>query len=116
MRQLKGLFLAVLLLTFVAGVGAGAWVESLVAAPRYQSKLDRRVDDFRRHFDLTPTQIRQLRDILAEHDHEDDRIRGGLTPEQYRAIRTLEARSRERIRDILTEAQQEEYDRLTDGR
>ncbi|MHC4548340.1 MAG: hypothetical protein ACYTEZ_06135 [Planctomycetota bacterium] len=113
MRQLKRLFLLVLGLTFVGGLGTGAWVGSLVAAqPVRETPLDRRVDDFERHFDLDATQIRQLRTILAEHDHRKARIQQEVSAEQFMKTRALEQESRDKIRVILTEEQRGEYDKL----
>jgi Spy/CpxP family protein refolding chaperone len=109
MRQLKALLLAALALVFVAGVGTGAWIGSLAAATQGPRSLDR-VGDFERVLDLSPTQVRQLREILYDHDHRRDRIRQP-TPEQFQELMALEAESRGRIRQILTEDQRREYDR-----
>jgi len=110
MRQLKALLLAALALVFVAGVGTGAWIGSLAAATQGPPSLDRRVDDFKDAFDLSPTQVRQLREILHDHDQKKERIRQP-TAEQFQELRTLEAESRGRIRKMLTEEQLREYDR-----
>lgn len=111
MRQLKALLLAALALVFVAGVGTGAWIGSLAAAAQGPRKLDLRVRDFQRFYDLSPTQVRQLREILHDHDKEKDRIIREITSEQLRKISDLETESRGRIRQILTEEQRGEYDR-----
>ena len=117
MRQLKRLLLIVLALTFLGGLGTGAWIGALLAAPpKPAAKLDRRVDDFKAHFDLDATQERQLRTVLADYDHQKDQIKGTLTPEQLRQIRSLEDSSRKRIRLILTEPQRTEYDKLQGSR
>ncbi len=117
MRQLKQLLFIVLVLTFVGGVGTGAWIGTLLAAPpRAAARLDRRVDDFRQHFDLDATQQRQLRTVLADYDRKKEQIKATLTPEQLRRIRTLEESSRERIRLLLTEPQRTEYDKLVGSR
>ncbi|HEX5137596.1 MAG TPA: hypothetical protein VFY93_11520 [Planctomycetota bacterium] len=115
MRQLKALLLAALALVFVAGVGTGAWIGSLAAAPPQPRKLDRRVQDFERVFDLSPTQVRRLREILYDFDRDKKRIQQP-TPEQTQELRTLEAESRGRIREILTEEQAREYDRRVAAR
>jgi len=39
-----------------------------------------------------------------------------LTPEQFRRMRALEDRSRDKIRDLLTDAQKGEYDKLKNRR
>ncbi|MHC4971747.1 MAG: hypothetical protein ACYTG3_05400 [Planctomycetota bacterium] len=118
MRQLKQLFLIVLALTFVGGIGTGAWIGTLLAAPpKPGAKLERRVEDFKHYFpDLDATQERQLRTVLADYDHKKDRIKATLTPEQLRRIRTLEDSSRERIRLLLTEPQRSKYDKLVGSR
>jgi hypothetical protein len=117
MRQLKRLFLVVLVLTFIGGVGTGAWIGTLLAAPpRRAAKLERRVQDFRQVFDLDATQERQLRTVLADYDRKKEQIKATLTPEQLRRIRALEDASRKRIRLILTEAQRAEYDKRVGSR
>ncbi len=113
MRQLKTLLVAALALVFVAGVGTGAWIRSLAAAAHEPPKLDRRVRDFTDVFDLSATQVRQLREVLYDHDQAKERIRQ-LT--QSQEIRALEAKSRGRIRQLLTEEQRREYDRRTGPR
>lgn len=117
MRQLKRLLLIVLGLTCLGGLGTGAWIGTLLAAPPEPgARLDRRVDDFTFHFDLDATQERQLRTVLADYDRRKDQIKGTLTPEQLRRIRALEETSRKRIRLILTEPQRTEYDKLVGSR
>lgn len=110
MRQLKTLLIAALALVFVAGVGTGAWIGSLLAATQGPPTVDRRVRDFTGVFDLSPTQVRQLREVLYDHDHGKERIRQ-MTAEQFQELRALEAESRGRIRQLLTEEQRREYDR-----
>ena len=119
MRRLKQLFCIVLALTFTGGFGAGAWVGTLTAAqPRAPapSSIDRRVDDFQIHFELSPTQIRQLRTVLARHDQERDKIRQTITAEQRKRMDKLEAVSRDSIRLLLNERQRAEYDKLVGPR
>lgn len=117
MRQLRQILVVVLVLTFVGGIGTGAWIGTLLAAPpRAAARLDRRVKDFLRHFDLDATQTRRLRTVLADYDHRKEQIKATLTPEQLRRIRTLEESSRERIRLLLTEPQRRKYDKLVGSR
>ena len=112
MGQLKRLFLVTLLLTFVAGLGAGSWVGSLLAAGEAAPPVDRRLQDFQKAFpDLSPTQVRELGAVLKRYDAEARRI-NRRTAEQARQIRELEETSVDRILGILTPAQREEYDRL----
>jgi hypothetical protein len=115
MRQLKVLLLVALALVFVAGVGTGAWIGTLAASTQEPRTLDRRVRDFQRVFDLSATQVRQLREILHDHDQKKEQIRQ-LTPEQFQELRALEAGSRGRIRQMLTEEQAREYDRRAPAR
>jgi len=110
MRQLKALLIAALALVFVAGAGTGAWIGSLAAATRGPRSVDRRVEDFKAAYDLSPTQVRQLREILYDHDAKKKRI-SQPTPEQFQELLALETESRGKIRHILTEEQLMEYDR-----
>jgi len=112
MRQLKALLLAALALVFVAGVGTGAWIGSLAAEPP-GTGVDRRVRDFDRVYHLTPTQVRQLREILYDNDRRKDEIRRRT---QLQEIQAIEAESRGRIRQILNEDQLREYDRRVGAR
>ncbi len=110
MRQLKALLLAALALVFVAGMGTGAWLGSLAATAGPRTLTDLRVRDFQRALDLTPTQVRQLREVLYDYDQGKERIRQP-TPEQFQELLALEADSRRRIRQLLTKEQRAEYDR-----
>lgn len=113
MRELKRLFLIVLGLTFLGGVGAGTWIGSLTAGPDTEiATTDRRVAEFERRLSLNATQVRQLSDILAEHDNRIHSINQQVTKEQFRRKLGQEALSRDRIRKILTPQQREEYDKL----
>jgi len=115
-REFKGLLIAALVLTFLGGMGAGAWVRSLAAAPQTTSpgSVQRRMDDFRSAFpDLTASQMRQLRAVLLRHDDAVDRIQRRLSTEQFQEKLAREAASREEIRGILTDSQRAEYDKLT---
>lgn len=114
MRQLKALLLAALALVFVAGVGTGAWIGSLAAATP-GTGLDRRVRDFTRVYDLSPTQVRQLREILYDLDQRKEQILQPTT-EQFQRKRAVEAEARGKIRQILTEEQLRDYDRRAPAR
>jgi hypothetical protein len=116
MREFKGLLIAALVLTFLGGMGAGAWVRSLAAAPEVvrPGSVDRRLDDFQQAFpDLSASQMRQLRTVLLRHDDAVRKIRERLSAEQFREKLASEAASREEIRGILTETQRVEYDKRT---
>ena len=116
MRELKRLFIAVLALTFIAGVGTGAWVGTLTAGTGSGSTEDRRVEDFQAHFDLTKSQIRRLRATIATYDATVKGIRSETTREQFQRILKVQHESRTAIRDLLTDAQKAEYDKLLKGR
>jgi hypothetical protein len=113
MGELRRLILWVVGLTFLGGVGTGAWIGTLMAAPdRPEFSIDRRVSDFQRHFELNPSQVRRLRQVLAEHDGRVRAIREELSGEQFRRQLETEEQSRRRIRELLTEEQRREYDKL----
>lgn len=113
MRELKRLFLIVLGLTFLGGVGTGAWIGSLTAGPDTEiATTDRRVAEFERRLSLNATQVRQLSVILAEHDNRIHSIKQQITKEQFRRKLGQEALSRDRIRKILTAKQRKDYDKL----
>ena len=113
MRELKRLFLAVLALTFLGGIGTGAWIGSLTAAPGTDVwTTDDRADEFEKRLGLDATQLRRLRVILAEHDGRIRNIQLQVTKEQFRRKLEQEELSRQKIRGILTTIQREEYDKL----
>jgi hypothetical protein len=113
MGELRRLIFWVVVLTFLGGVGTGAWVGTLMAAPeRTEFTIDRRVSDFQRYFELSASQVRRLRQVIAEHDARVRDIRAELSDEQFLRQLQTEQESRERIRGILTEEQQREYDKL----
>ena len=116
MRDLKRLLSVVLLLTFLAGIGMGAWIGKLAAAPKEDARsVERRVSDWQRFFQLNATQVRRLESILAQYDQQVRRVREQGTAEQTRKIRTLQEESRQTIRKlVLTLEQQREYDKLRD--
>jgi len=116
MRNFKFLLLAVMGLTFLGGVGTGAWIGTLAAqSERPQTVVDRRVQEFTAYYDLSPVQARQLRTILVQYDRSKEDVRQ-LTPEQFRELRELEEATRRRIRDLLDPAQQKDYDKLNQRR
>ena len=113
MRELKRLLLIVLGLTFLGGVGTGAWIGSLTAGPdAVISTIDDRVAAFEQRLSLDATQVRQLGLILAEHDTRIHSIQQQVTKEQFRRKLAQETLSRDRIRKILRGPQLEEYDKL----
>ena len=114
MRELKRLMLIVLALTFLGGIGTGAWIGSLTAATPDSNVMstDDRVDAFEKRLSLDATQIRKLRMILATHDGRIRNIQQAVTKEQFQRKRTQEEQSRNEIRKILREDQREEYDKL----
>ena len=56
--------------------------------------------------------MRRLRQVIAEHDVRVSNIRAELSDEQFRRQLETEEASRQRIRGLLTEEQQREYDKL----
>ena len=112
MRDIRNLFLAVILLTFVGGVGIGAWLGSLHAAPAQAPNrgVERRMEDWKRVFDLDASQERRLRAALHFYEIERDRIRQEVSSEQYLRVRHLQEQCREKVREILTPEQREQYD------
>jgi len=117
LREFKLLILLVLGLTYLGGLGAGAWVGTLTAAPRMRAaSVDRRLGDFTEHFDLNPSQVRQLRAVLFRYDKAVDEIRSRLTAREMREKLALERASREAIRTILDDSQRTDYDKLIGGK
>jgi hypothetical protein len=116
MREFKRLFLSVLFLTFLGGLGVGAWIGALSAAqPRAAAPtVDRRVEDWKRYFALDASQERRLRAALSRYDHAVERIRNEVSAEQARQLVQLRESSRDEIRDILTDEQKREYDARRD--
>ena len=113
MRELKRLFLLVLFLTFLGGIGTGAWIGGLTAAPAATAAgTDDRVAEFERRLDLDKTQVRKLRQILGHHDRKIRHLQNEITAEQFKRKLAQEDRSRDQIRQILTVKQREEYDKL----
>ncbi len=117
MRELKRMFVAALCLTFLGGLGAGVFLGGLRAAtPAPSGPLDRRVQDWQGAFELTPSQVRRLREILARYDLGVQQLRDAIGAEQYRRIEELRERHRVQIRsDVLTPEQRVEYDRRRGG-
>ncbi|MGQ0614565.1 MAG: hypothetical protein ACT4PV_12590, partial [Planctomycetaceae bacterium] len=71
MRELKRLFLLVLVLTFVGAAGLGVYVGTLAAAaPPPPPAQDRRGEAIRPADRLDPVQSRPVRALQAEHDWE----------------------------------------------
>ena len=113
MRELKRLLLLVLFLTFLGGIGTGAWIGSLTASPAAATPVDDdRVAEFQRRLGLDATQVRKLREILGDHDRKIRRIQNEITAQQFKRKLAQEDFSREQIKGILTLKQREEYDKL----
>ena len=91
-----------LLLAFVAGIGAGAWVSDLRAAPDAPANsIERRVEAWRDRYDLTTSQVRRLRDVLLRYDAGSKRVLTELDTERWRRIKRLESDARKDIDRIL---------------
>ncbi len=118
MKDLRRLLLWSRVCTFLGGLGLGAWVGTLAAAtPEKSRPIDRRIRDFQQSFTLNPSQVRQLRALLHEHDAGRESIMDEVSVEQWKRIRQLEQRSRKRLRsEVLTEEQRMEWDKLFNAR
>ena len=104
MREFKALVLGAVALAFVAGIGAGAWIGNLRAAPAANRiSVDRRLEDWNNRYHLTPSQQRRVRAVLVRYDGGRDRIYSELNAEQWRRLNLLRKKSREEIDRILEE-------------
>ena len=112
MRDIRNLFLAVIVLTFIGGVGTGAWIGSLRAAPAQANKrsIDRRMEDWNQAFELDASQTRRLRAALHYYENQRERIRRDVTVEQGVRVLRLKEECRQRVREILTPEQRAEFD------
>jgi len=117
MRGLKALFLATLGLTFLAGLGAGAWLGGLRAAAPAEAvpSIQTRVRDWNETFSLDRSQERRLQAILVYYDEESARIYRDLDAERFRQLHQLREECRVKLREMLTPEQQAEYDRRHGG-
>jgi len=105
MRDLKRAVLAALLLAFVAGLGAGAWVSDLRAAGEATPpSMDRRVQAWTDRYGLSPSQERRLRDVLLRYDAGRTKILSELDTQRWQRIEKLRLEAREDIDRILQEA------------
>jgi Spy/CpxP family protein refolding chaperone len=104
MREFKTTILAAVVLAFIAGLGAGAWIGDLRASPAAgQPSVDRRLKNWTDRFDLTPSQQRRLRSVLIRYDSGRDQIFSELNRDQRVRLEELRRRSQEEIDDILKE-------------
>lgn len=111
MRELARLLWIVMGLTFLGGLGLGAFVGGLVAAgPEGGPGTDRRMKDFERMLDLDAAQARRVREVLIRHDREVDEVRRRLSSEQQRDIQRIHDRDRAAILDLLSPEQRKIYE------
>ena len=105
MRGLKGAVCLALVLAFCAGVGAGAWLGDLRAAPDEPRtvSIDKRVEAWSKAHDLTKSQERQIRDVLLRYDADRRNIRSEMSKDQWARVHKLRLESREKIDRILRE-------------
>ncbi len=102
MREFKTTILASVILAFVAGIGAGAWIGNLRASPANgQASVDRRLQSWTERYDLTPSQQRQLRAVLIRYDSGRKQIRSELNRDQRIRLEQLSKRSQDEIDKIL---------------
>ncbi|MHC4958973.1 MAG: hypothetical protein ACYTGN_11420 [Planctomycetota bacterium] len=113
MGSLKRMVLLALAFAFIGGLGTGAWIGTLTAAPVNSGDptIDDRVGEFERALDLDATQLRQLRSVLDAHDKAIDEIHRDITTEQFRRKLATEERTRRLIRALLRPGQEAEYDK-----
>jgi len=100
---IKGAVTAAILLAFVAGVGAGAWVSDLRAAPARPTSvsIERRVQSWTEKHEMTPSQQRRLRDVLLRYDADRRRILSELSKDEWARLNQLRTDSRKDIDRIL---------------
>ena len=104
MREFKTTILASVMLAFVAGIGAGAWIGDLRASPASgHPSVDRRLKNWTERYDLTPSQQRQLRSVLLRYDAGRNQIRSELNRDQRMRLEQLSKRSQDEIDKILKE-------------
>jgi len=112
MSSFKRLFLTVLGLTFIGGLGTGAFVGTLLASPKVEvQREDRRIDDFREILDVDDLQVERLRHIFARHQIELSGLRRTIQQENGLRYNEVHELCRQRIREILTDEQRTLYDR-----
>ena len=102
MREFKSTILASVILAFIAGIGAGAWIGNLRASPASRSaSVDQRLRIWTERYDLTPSQQRQLRSVLIRDDAGRREIRSELNRDQRRRLEQLNKQSQAAIDKIL---------------
>lgn len=104
MNGIKASVTTAILLAFVAGVGAGAWVSDLRAAPTRPTSLsiERRVKAWTDRHELTPSEVRRLRDVLLRYDADRKRILSELSKDEWTRLNQLRTDSRKDIDLILS--------------
>ncbi|MEE8104722.1 MAG: hypothetical protein V3T86_04210 [Planctomycetota bacterium] len=111
MNGFKKLLLTVLGLTFIGGLGTGAFVGTLLASSKVVAQPeDRRIDDFREILDVDELQVERLRRIFARHQIELTGLRRTIQQENGRRYNEVHELCRQRIREILTDEQRALYD------
>ncbi len=104
MREFKALIITCVALAFIGGVGLGTWVGSLRAAsPPATRSLERRMTEWTTRYDLTPSQARLIRGVLAGYDGEKSKIQSELDAEHWKRIYKLRDISLHKIDKILAE-------------
>ena len=102
MHGLKGPILLALLLAFIGGVGAGAWIGSLRAAPLVPLRsVDRRLESWKERYDLTPSKERRLREVLIRYDKGRDGVRAQLDAARWNQVDQLRRTAHAQIQEIL---------------
>ncbi|MHC4953159.1 MAG: hypothetical protein ACYTGZ_04660 [Planctomycetota bacterium] len=105
MREFKAAILLALVLAFVGGLGAGAWIGSLRAAPQTPRRsVDRRLESWKERYELTPSQERRLREVLIRYDKGRDRVRAQMDAERWTHVDKLRRKAHDDIQEILHES------------
>ena len=105
MNEVKRTVLAALVLAFVAGVGAGAWVGELRAAAgeRDDVSVDVRLRAYDEKYDLTPSEERRVRDVLLRYDAKRTEILSELDAERWQRLQLALEKARADLAEILDE-------------
>ena len=103
MNGIKAAVSGAIILAFVAGLGAGAWVSDLRAAPaRTKSvSIERRVKAWTDKHEMTASQQRRLRDVLLRYDADRRQILSQLSKDEWARLNLLRTASRKDIDRIL---------------
>jgi hypothetical protein len=104
MNDVKRLVVAAVVLAFLAGLGAGAWVGDLRAAGANAApSMDTRVEAYRKKYDLDASEQRRVRDVLLRYDAGRERVMSELDGERWKKLNELLTQAQKDIENILAE-------------